>query len=90
MFVSVVERRDSFQIQRGQHFDSVALRHIPFVLPATALTFRDIAGKQYDNRMQVRTGEPSHPMIWMIRACGAEDARPGSHALTKLFREGGQ
>jgi hypothetical protein len=54
------------------------------------LTLSNVAGKQYDNRMQVRTGEPSHPMIWMIRACGAEHARPGRHALTKLLREGGQ
>src|SRR5437773_10951888 len=59
------------------------------LLPAP-LAFGDVAGKQYDNRMQVWTGEPSHPMIWMISSCGAEDARPGRHALTKLFREGGQ
>src|SRR5881227_3874205 len=56
------------------------------LLPAP-LAFGDVAGKQYDNRMQVWTGEPSHPMIWMISACGAEDARPGRHALTKLFRK---
>jgi hypothetical protein len=54
------------------------------------LAFRDIAREQYGNGVQVRTGEPSHPMIWMISTCGAEDVRSGCHALTKFFREGGQ
>jgi hypothetical protein len=90
VFVSVVKWRDSFHIQGGQQFDSLASRHILFVLLATALTFRDIAGKQYNDRMQAGTGEPSNPMIRVIRACGAEDACSRSHALTELFREGGQ
>jgi hypothetical protein len=89
VLVSVIKRGDGFQIHGGQQFDSVTMRQIPFVLLATALTFGDVAGKQYDNRMKVGTCEPSDPMIRVVGACGAEDARSGSHPLTKLLGEGG-
>ena len=50
------------------------------LLPAP-LAFCDIAGEQYDNGMKVRTGKSSHPVIRVIRACGAEDRPLGQPCL---------
>src|SRR5215467_6818109 len=69
VFVCIVKRWDRFQIEGGKEFDSIALRHIAFVLLSAPLTFGDIAGKQYGNSMKVWTCQASYPVIRMVGTC---------------------
>src|SRR5215467_14637336 len=69
VFVCIVKRRGSFQIEGGKEFDSIALRHIAFVLLSAPLTFGDIACKQYGNSMKVWTCQASNPVIRMVGTC---------------------
>jgi hypothetical protein len=89
VFMSIVKRRDSFQIKGGQKFNSLALLQIAFMLLATPLSLRDIAREQYDNGMQGWTCQASNPVIRMVGSCNAEDIRTRSHALPELFGKGG-
>src|SRR5215472_5674542 len=69
VFVCIVKRWDRFQIEGGKEFDSIALRHIAFVLLSAPLTFGDIACKQYGNSMKVWTCQASNPVIRMVGTC---------------------
>jgi hypothetical protein len=89
VLMSVVKRRDSFQIKGGEKFNSLALLHVAFVLLPTPLALRDIACEQYGNGVQGWTCQASHPVIRMVCAGNAENVRPGSHALTELLGKGG-
>src|ERR1700739_3826966 len=60
------------------------------MLDAASLAFRNIAGKENRDRVQVGTGETACPVIGMIRAGGPEDLRAGCHALTKLLGKRGE
>ncbi len=46
VFVSVIEWRDSFQVEGGKKLNSIILLHMALVLLSAAFTFGDVAGEQ--------------------------------------------
>src|SRR5258708_7351855 len=59
------------------------------LLPGS-LALRDVASEENDDSMKFLTRQTARPVVRVIGARGAEDFRAGGHALTELFREGGE
>src|SRR5690242_2662716 len=90
MFVCVVEWRNALQIEGGEKFDSPAFSYIALVLVPAPLAFRDIAGEQNGNGMQVRACQAPQPVVRMVGARGPENICSRGHSLTELLGKGGQ
>src|SRR5690348_6659893 len=90
MFVSVIKRRDGFQIQRGEGLYAVAFDEILPVLSCASLAFCKVAGEQHDNGVEIRTAKAPDPVFGMVGTGCAKDFSSGCHALTKFFGKGRQ
>ena len=54
------------------------------------MLFRFVAGEQDHDCVQVRAGQFSDPVIWVILPGVAEHLGPGDHSLLELFGKRGQ
>ena len=85
--VRVVERRGGVEVERREQLHSLASSDEFSMLRLATLALRAIAGKEYDDGVEVRAGQASNPMVGVIRTRVAKDLRPGDHALLELFGE---
>ena len=90
MIVRIIERRSGLEIECRERFHPGELRRVLLVLAHAALPFSDVTREEDHDRVEVRAGKPSHPVIGMIGSGIAKDRGARRHPLTKLVRKRGQ
>src|SRR5439155_7851576 len=78
-------RVHGLEVQSGKTLHTADLGQISIVLSLATLPLGYVASKKYGDRVQLRAGQLTYPVIGMIRPSHTDDLCPRSHGLSELF-----